>query len=640
MSNPFNRLYEFEAFHLDPAERLLLCQGHSVPIPPKAFDLLVALVARSGHLVEKEELMKAVWPDSFVEEGNLSVTISLLRKALNDDRGEHKYIETVSKRGYRFIAPVKEVQERDSVQTVQPEHQEIVDQPPPVRMPQPRMVSTLNYIGWKLLTLAAVVIAAMLLFERVALIKGVATGQAKEAASLRSLAVLPFQTLGESGEDQYMGLGMADALITKLGNTGKIIVRPTSTIQKYATFLVSPQAAGREQAVDAVLDGRIQKEADRVRLTVQLIRVQDGVQLWANTFDQKFTNIFALEDEISERVARSIRLELTGEETKRFTKRPTERTDAYEAYIKGRYFWNKRTEEGLQKGLLYFREAIALDSTFAEAYVGVADSYAALGLYAVLPPNEAFPAAIEAGKKALALDDGLAEAHATLGFIYFYYNWNGPAAEKEFRRAFDSNPNYAMAHSWNGENLAAMGRFSEAIAEARQAQEDDPLSLIIGSNAGYTLCLAGQYDLAIQTLTKAIEIDPNFPRTHFRLGCAYEQKAMYEQAISELQKAVRLSGGDPYYEGSLGHAYAASGNSLEARKILELLQKRSRLKYVPAYAIALIYAGLEEKDHALDWLERAYDDRSTSMAFLKVNPLLNNLHSNPRFVALSQRLAF
>jgi TolB-like protein/Tfp pilus assembly protein PilF len=487
-----------------------------------------------------------------------------------------------------------------------------------------------------------VIAAALVVWSFVKALPRQATqaSQIQGPAEIRALAVLPFQTLGSKKDDEYLGLGMADALITRLGNTGKIIVRPTSAIQKYAGGKLSPQAAGQEQGVDAVLDGRIQREADRVRLTVQLIRVRDGGQLWAESFDKEFTNIFALEDALSERVAQSIRLKLTGEETRRLTKRATERPGAYEAYIKGRYFWNKRTDKGMKKGLEYFRQAIALDPTFAEAYVGVADSYATLGLYAVIPPKEAFPVAKQATKRALEMDDGLAEAHASMGFINFYFDWNGRDAENEFRRALADNPNYAMAHSWYGESLAAMGRYSEAIAEAQHALDDDPLSLIIGSNAGWTLSLAGKTDQAIEILKKAIEIDPSFPRTHFRLGRAYEQKKLYDLAISEFEQAVTLSGGDACYKGSLGHAYAISGRPVQARQVLGDLEGSSGEVYLPSYAIALVYAGLGENEHAITWLEKAYQDRSTSMAFLRLDPELSSLHSDPRFEQLSQRVNF
>jgi len=646
MGPSVKQLYEFGPFQLDPPERLLLCDGHPVPMTPKAFDLLVFLVERGGHLVEKDELLKAVWQGSIVEEGNLSVTVSFLRKALNDDRGLHRYIETVSKRGYRFVADVRQVGEPESVLHRQPpeesqgtlEERRVQEQVAAV-VAKPSSVAPRGIFRWSVLT-AALVLGAFSILVWVVIHRRGGAGQVQEQEAIHSLAVLPFQTLGAERGDEYLGLGMADALITRLGNTGKIIVRPTNAIQRYAGKDLSPQAAGREQGVDAVLDGRIQREADRVRLTVQLIRVRDGVQLWGETFDKEFTDIFALEDALSERVAQSIRLKLTGEETRRFNKRSTERPDAYEAYVKGRYFWNKRTDKGMKKGLEYFRQAITLDPTFAEAYVGVADSYATLGLYAVLPPKEAFPAAKEAAKRALEMDDGLAEAHATLGFINFYYDWSGVDAGNEFRRALADNPNYAMAHSWYGESLAAMGRYPEAIAEAQRALEDDPLSLIIGSNAGWTLSLAGKGDQAIEILKKAIEIDPTFPRTHFRLGRAYEQKKSYDLAISELEQAVSLSGGDTCYKGSLGHVYAISGKSDRAREVLQDLQGRSEQQYVPAFAIALVYAGLGDNDQAFNWLQRAYDDRSTAMVFLKLDPELGSLHSDPRFEQLSQRINF
>ncbi len=644
MSTSVKQLYEFGAFQLDPSERLLLGAGHPIPITPKAFDLLVVLVERAGHLVDKEELLKAVWPGSFVEEGNLAVTVSALRKALNDDRGQHRYIETVSKRGYRFVADVKEIGEPERPTGTQPTIEalgadrsrpqlEVATKASPVSLTQ-------KPLRWRFFAATALGLVALLVALRAIPRHGGVASEGTENQAIHSLAVLPFQTLGARSSDQYLGLGMADALITRLGNTGKIIVRPTSAIQKYAEKQLSPQAAGQEQGVDAVLDGRIQQEADHVRLTVQLIRVRDGVQLWGETFDREFKNIFALEDSLSERVAQSIRLKLTGEETRRFTKRSTERPDAYEAYVKGRYFWNKRTDKGLKKGLEYFRQAIAIDPSFADAYVGVADSYSMLGLYAILPPKEAFPAAKEAAKRALGMDDGLAAAHATLGFIHFYFDWNSSDAISEFRRALADNPNYAMAHSWYGENLAALGRFQEAAAEAQIALEDDPLSLIIGSNAGWTLSLAGKGDQAIEILKKAIEIDPSFPRTHYRLGRAYEQKKLYSMAISELQQAVNLSGGDSCYKGSLGHAYAVSGKADQARQVLQDLESRTRLAYTPAYAIALIYAGLGENDHSIKWLQRAFDDRSTSIAFLKLDPELTGLHGDPRFHRLLERFSF
>lgn len=644
MASPANTLYEFGPFQLDPPERLLVCEGKPVSLSPKAFDLLLALVDRSGHLVEKDELLKLVWPGSFVEEGNLAVTISLVRKALNDDRGQHKYIETVSKRGYRFVAEVKRLDESvphipSGIEAQKPGAQASWQKlngslAPPILPERAKW-------KWSGLPGLAVLGFALLAFTVIAITLRTGTQvQPQGALTIRSLAVLPFHTLSTNGSDKYLGLGMADAVITKLANTGKIVVRPTSAIQQYANTALTPQSVGREQGVDAVLDGRIQREGGRVRVTMQLIRVRDGLQLWADTFDRQFTDIFALEDALSAMAAQSIRLQLTGEESRRFTRHSTSNIEAYDAYMKGRFFWNKRTESGLNKGLDYFREAIKLDPGFPDAYVGLADSYATLGLYSVLPPKQAFPAAKDAAMRALKMDDSLAAAHATLGFIYFYYEWNGTASSDEFRRAFADNPDYAMAHSWYGESLAAKGQYSEAIAEAGRAIEDDPLSLIIGSNAGWTLALAGHYDRSVEMLKKAIELDPDFPRTHFRLGQVYESRGRYAQAIAEFEKAAHLSGGDPYYEGSLGHAYGASGKSLQARGVLQSLQQRFHQQYVPPYAIALVYAGLGDKDQAFVWLQKAVEDRSTSMVFLRTDPELASLRSDPRFAQLTRVVNF
>src|SRR5580704_524160 len=638
-------LYQFGPFKLDPAERLLFFNGRAVPVTPKAFDMLVFLVERSGHLCQKDELMKALWPDSFVEEGNLSVTVSSLRKVLGDDRGHQRYIETVSKRGYRFAAAVNHVIQEDQAEAhfeAPPKKQAIAARVELLTHKKQALLNS-NFPGplvWRLATLAGIVVIAILFMARIVRVKGGITAQPVGSPKVQSLAVLPFQTVGEKTGDEYVGIAMADALITKLGNSGKIVIRPTSAIQKYASAPRDVKASGVEQGVDAVLDGRIQREGDRVRVTVQLTRVRDGVQLWADAFDERFTDVFRLEDEFSDRVARSICLKLTGEQSGHLAKLSTKNDDAYQAYIRGRYFWNRRTETALTKGLRYFQQAVRLDPNFAEAHAGVADSYALLGLYGFLPPKEAFLPAEDAAKKALGMNDDLAEAHATLGLVYFYYHWNGLAAEKEFRRALDSNPNYAMAHSWNGQDLASMDRMPEALAETELAQQDDPLSLIVSSNAGLILGLAGRYEQAIETLNKALEIDPTFSRAHFRLGNVYEEKGMPEKAISEFEAAVRFSGGDSSYQGALGHAYAVAGNAERARNLLDLLKNRSRRQYVPAYAIALVYAGLNKKDQAFEWLEQAYEDRSASMALLRVDPALNSLHSDARFTELARRVKF
>lgn len=651
MSPAISHLYEFGIFRLDPSQRLLLRNGTPVSITPKAFHLLTMLVEQRGKLLDRDTLLEGIWPGVIVEEGNLSVTISHLRKVLGDDRGKHEYIETVSKCGYRFVASVIDRCE-SGVEALPPamEDQHIPDfrEPPgpgspPVSLPDagPRRLNRRfgNVFAWQFLLAGGLALATFFMVYRLITIRD-ATRAAVDGGSIRSLAVLPFEMIGVRNDDAYLGLGTADALITRLANTGKIMVRPTSAIERYRNTSLSPQSAGKEQGVDAVLEGRIQREGGRVRLTVQMVRVRDGIQLWAETFDEDFTNIFTLEDEVSERVVHSIRLNFTDKEEKKFTQRMTQNTEAYDAFLKGRYFWNKRTSDGFMKGLEYFHEAIRLDPNFAEAYEGVADCYATLGLYAIISPQQAFPAAREAAQKALTMKYDLAGPHATLGLIDLYYDWDGRAAQNEFRLAIEADPNNIMAHSWGAENLAAMGKFPEAISEAKLALDADPLSLIVNTNAGWTFCLAGHCDEAIELLRKAIDIDPAFPRTHYRLGEVYEKRGMYDQAIEELRQAVKLAGGNVYYEAALGHAYAASGRHAEAHQVLHSLERESEHQYVPGYAIALVYAGLNNNDNAFQWLDKASNDHSTSMAYLKVDPALNSLRADARFAGLERRVNF
>ncbi len=637
-------VYEFGEFLLNPQERLLLCDGKPVALTPKAFELFLVLVRNEGHLVEKEELLRTVWPDVAVEEGNLAVMVSHLRKVLGDDRGTHAFIETVPRHGYRFVAPVtrRPVPEPpDTGIDVAPPQQALPeDDPATARVPLPIAAAA----GPRTrvppsLVLALVVFAvctAILAWRTIRQNRAVAAG----ADAIHSLAILPFQEIGGQTADNYLGEGTADALITRLGRFNSLIVRPTSAIERYGGPNLNPVQIGKQQAVDAVLEGLMQRQGDRIRLTVQLVRVHDGATLWADSFDEKFTDLFALEDEISQRVARQLQIHLSRADVKGMERRPTQNTAAYDAYLKGRYFWNQRTTDSVQRGLGYFRQAIALDPHFAEGYEGIADSYATMGLYGSMPPDQAFPAARKAALRALSMDDSLADAHATLGLISFYYDWDGAAAEDEFQRALEINPNYAMAHSWSGETLAAMGRFPEAMREARRALNDDPLSLIVNSNAGWTFFLAGQSGQAIQILQKAIEFDPSFPRTHFRLGMIYEASGHSHEAIDEFRKAVQFSNQNPYYEASLAEAYGQEGDAQDANRVLALLKTRAQSEYVPAFGFALVYEGLHDKQAAFQWLQKASLDHSTSMAFAKTDPSLASLRSDQRFASVAQNLRF
>jgi DNA-binding winged helix-turn-helix (wHTH) protein/TolB-like protein/Flp pilus assembly protein TadD len=658
--------YEFDAFQMDPGERVLSRGGMKVPLTPRAFDVLLVLVQRSGHLVAKRELIEAVWHDSFVEEANVCVTISMLRKALG--AGEHSgHIETVPKRGYRFNATVTvKVREDASFELVPsapvpapPQVQSIAtepladsaERPPfPLSPSQPRSGharwpvrswlnarASLSSLRWLITILFLAAIGSVLL-ARIQEAKRL-SASATEVNPIRSIAVLPF-TNDEGGEDAYLDIGMSDALTSRLSHLDGLRVRSSSAMTKYASAPHDPYRAGTEQGVEGVVDGRIRRIGDRVRVTVRLIRVADQAQIWNQTFDEKYTGIFDLQESISEQVAQSIRVELTPEERKQLAQHSTQSNSAYESYMKGRFFMDKRTREGLTKGLKYYQEAVKIDPAYAEAYAGMADTYALLGLYTELPPKEAFPEAKKAALKALEIDRSLGDAYTTLGFVSFYYEWDGAAADREFSKALARNPSDAIAHSWRAENLAAMGRFAEAVQEAGLAMQADPLSPVISTNAGYVLYLAGANDEALKAYKNAIEIDPDFARAHYRLAYTYLRSGSTGLAMKEFHQAVQLSGDNPYYEAGAGQAYAELGKMPEARQILHHLIQNSTRQYVPPYAIAQVYAGLGDRSKAFEWLSRAYDDKSTSIAYLKVDPSLSSLRSDPRFAVLSGGLLF
>lgn len=464
--------------------------------------------------------------------------------------------------------------------------------------------------------------------------KSNSVGPVETETPVRTIAVLPFRNLGGESGDEYLSLGLADALITRLGNLRQVITRPTSAVLKYSGSDADPLAAGRELAVDALIEGRIQKLEDRIRVTVQLIRVSDGQPLWSEKFDEQFTNIFTVQDSISEQVARALALKLSRAEREQLTKRYTGNTEAFQLYLKGRYFWNKRSVEGLRKGGEYFQRAIERDPGYALAYAGLADCYNLLSYYGSLSPKESFPKARAAALKALELDESLAEAHTSLALAAMAFDRDWPAAERECKRALELNPNYATAHQWYAEYLAAMGRQGEARAEIKRASEIDPLSLIVTAAEGYIGYYGRDFDATIRHSEKTLEMDPNFAPAYSFLSWGYMQKGMFAEAIGALQKAVSLSDGNSRMVGELGHAYAVSGQHAKAREIVHQLEMKSRRQYVSPYEIALVYAGLDEKELALAWLRKAFEDRAWQLMFLRVEPKLDRLRADSRFTGL------
>ncbi len=647
MSRTPKQLYEFGPFRLDATEHVLLRDGEPVSLTPKAFDTLLALVQNSGHLLGKDQLMKLVWPDAVVEENNLNQNISVLRKVLGEPADEQTYIETVPRRGYRFMAPVKElpgpdaelILERLTRSRVVIEAEE--DAHGGTRRDGEAAIAATSPsrrdFAWVVVAIAVLVAGLALSFSRI-WTRGQSTPTETPVAV--SIAVLPFKPLSADGSDDYLGLGMADTLITKLSNLRQIIVRPTSAVRKYVAPEQDPLAAGREQRVDAVLEGNIQKSGEKIRVTVRMMRVRDGSSLWAYKCDEQCTNIFEMQDAISEKVAASLAMKLTGEEQKRLAKHYTDNPEAYHLYLRGRYFWNKRTEEALKKGIEYFQQAIERDPSFAMAYAGIADCYNSLGnsIYGGLQPREALPKAKSAAMKALEVDEVLAEAHASLGFAITQYDWDWPVAERELRRAIELNPNYPTAHHFYPIQPTACGRLDESLTEIKRAQELDPLSLIIQTDLARRFYFRRQYEEASEQLRKTLDMDPNFFRAHLDLGEVCVQQGKYEEAIAEFRQAIKLSGGSPVAVGGLGHAYAVSGQHAEARKVLGELSDLAKRRYVSPSLSAAIHVALGEKDQAFKYLAAAYEERASSLIRLKVEPNFGGLRSDPRFADLVRRV--
>ena len=637
-------VYEFGKFVLDPNERTLFASGLPVHLPAKEFETLLLLVENNGRALSKDAMMAAVWQDSFVEEGNLTKQISRLRKIFNTNDGQ--FIETIPKHGYRFSAGDLRVISTTASEPLVIEKRTVgrwtVSFPDEARGALEQVsaffgaqVSRARIARWGILTAFALLlgVGVMLVYLRVP----DAPNTVASPAPIRSIAVLPFRPIGTGDESEYLGLGMADALITKLSNLREINVRPTSSVRKYNAQSHEPVVVGRELGVDAVVDGSVQKVGEQLRVTVQLVSVQDGTQVWGRKFDEKFTNIFDVQDQISEQVARALIPSLSNADREMLAERYTENSEAYGLYLKGRYFWNKRTVEGFKKGINYFEQAVEKDPNFALAYVGLADSYSLLSDYGNLPPQEVYPLAKRAVTRAVELNDRLAEAHAALGLIKTTYDWDWAAAEVEYKRAIELNPNYETAHQWYAEYLSAMGRHQEAIAEIRRAREINPFSMIINAIEVSVLCVARDYDQGISQGQKALEMDPHFAEVYGYLERCYDQKGMYKEAIAAHQMHRKLAGRDGKETAASREAASAASAKVYWQKRLELETEESKGGQGSEFELGEITAQIGERDHAFAWLDKAYEKRSVMMMYLKVLPNLDPLRSDPRFDDLLRR---
>lgn len=640
-------IYDFGPFRLDVQERLLLRGDEAVSLIPKAFDLLVTLVESGGRLLEKDELMRRVWPDSFVEEGNLAQNISLIRRALGETETS-KFIETVPRRGYRFVASVREVRDlapnlvlleqvRSPI-TNEREEEERGDaekrrRGEPLHFPVNTRVQVPAWSFKVLAVLGLLAVSAAVAFYWI-------WSRPKPPASagaVKTIAVLPFKPLSASTRDEGLELGMAATLINKLSGIRQIIVRPLSVVSRYQDLDMDSVTAGRQLGVDYVLEGSLQKIAEKTRANVRLLDVKDGSAVWTDVCDEQCSTIFELQDAIAERITSGLAIELTGEETKRLARHHTESTEAYEAYMWGRYFLHKRTRQDTEKSIQYFEQAIKLDSDYAPAYAILAETHLSLAKLKARLPEEVMPRAKAAAEKALAIDDTLAEAHAVLGSIGFY-EWDWSGAEREFTRAIDLDPNYERNSSDYEHCLLTTKRFDEALAESRRVLELDPTSAHYNRNVAMILYFTRRYDEAIEHCKKTLELDPNMESVYVWLAAASEQKGLYDQAVASYLKTGVLSGLGPEAGLSAREAYAASGWKGFWRKALELAKEQPKHWYANTSWLAEIYARLGEKDRAFALLENAFEKRLTRMKFINTDPVWDTLRPDPRYRDLVRRM--
>jgi len=650
MSKQVKHFYEFGSFRLDPTQRLLLRDGTLVPLTLKAFDLLIILVESDGQVLTKDELMQRVWPDNFVEEANLSHHIHKLREALGERAQIDNYSETLARRGYRFVTKVTEVRTEGADLIVEERSRERIvveedDAPEPAvetKTPAPAQRAALpsptdkRAASKPLLLIGGCVVLVGLIAGLIYFLR-VRESHPAAGTPLRSIAVLPFQPLVASARDESLEMGMADTLITRLSIINQVTVRPTSSVRKYSDPNQDSLAAGQELIVDSVLDGNIQKAGDQLRVTVRLLRVSDGTTIWASKFDTKYTDIFAVQDSISERVAAALSPTLTGAQKKGLNKRYTDNVEAYALYNKGRYVWSTFNQTDLVTSINYFNAAIEKDPNYALAYCGLANAYSVISIYGPLTALEAQPKARQAALKALSLDDNLAEAHVALGGSKLFYEWDWPGAEKEFRRAQELDPNFTDAHTLFGYYLSAMGKPEEALAEQRRARELAPQWLLPTRDVLLSLFESRRYDEAIEQSTQLVKLEPNNYFAHYVLGRCYIQQGKYEEAKVELDRGDTASQqSHPRALSELGYLYALTGKKVEALKIAEQLQTKPYS--LTPLQVAEIYGGLGDKAQAFAWLDKAYDQRSPFLFEIRVMPEFDVFRSDPRYTALLRRM--
>lgn len=630
MSEPSEScIYEFDDFRLNAKSHRLYRRGSGelVRLTPKAIELLICLAVNSGKILTKDELLEKVWTDSIVEESNLSQTIFILRKTLGENTKEPRFIRTIPNRGYQFIAAVSGAETHAG-------NFPIEELPGAARRVEPPLkTQARNKMPYILGVSAAImiVIALGVYIFRPSLRPATLT-------EIRSIAILPFEDLSTEPNDKYLGASLADALVNKISGIRQISVRPTRSVSRYSEGRDDTAKIGRELQVDAVLDGRIQHLGDRVRVSVQLVRTSDNVTIWSDNFDDAFTNLFSVQDSISRKVVQSLALQLDDREREKLERRGTENPEAYEDYLRGRFFWNKRTAEGLEKATEYFRKATEIDPGFAEGYSALAETYVLVNLFGVHHDPNAFPMAKAAAEKALQLNENLADAHAALAQVKMQYDFDWVGTESEYLKAIELNPNNATVRQWYGEFLALQSRTDEGTVQIEKARELDPTSLSTNNALALPLMKANEPDKALAVTAKVLEMDANFPWALHYSCRAYMIKGDLVNAVDLCRKALSASNQSIFMRSNLGYVLARAGHTEEARQILAGLQDAARTGYVSPYNLAMIHNGLGERDAAIKYLNQAVDEHDFLIPALQTDSFFLNLHADPRFLDVLRRV--
>lgn len=649
---PANSL-RFGTYEFDLRSGELRKHGIRIKLQEQPFQILAILLEHRGEMVTRDELQRRLWPsDTFVDfDHSLNTAVMRLREALNDSSENPRFIETVPRRGYRFVAPVEEKFAPPTESNLQ--QTEGLSTPPATHSSDPPGLSALSPELPNSAVKTRSRVPRPLLLALTSLLAGIVLASVSVARYLRgpsvvtappnqmtSLVVLPFENLSADQDQAYFADGMTDELIAHLAKIRSLrVISRTSSMEYKGTHKTLSQIA-RDLNVDSVVEGTVLRSGDRVRITAELVQVATDRHLWAETYESQLGDILTLQSHVASAIVNEIRVKLTPEDQVRLAITHPVSTQSYESYLKGRYYWNKRSQEGLTKAIDYFQLAIEKDPNYALAYAGLADCYSIIGsaIVGTVPASEVAPKARAAALKSLELDNTLAEAQTSLATVRFNYDWDWSAAASGFRRAVELNPSYATAYQRNSLYLMSMGRTSESIAEINRARELDPLSISMNFSLGWRLYMAHEYDQAIEQLRNTIDMDPSFVLPHLVLGQAYEQKKAFDQAITELRRAADISQNSPPVLAALARTYAVSGRTTEARNLLDQLMQQGKKQYVSPFYVAVVYAGLGENDKAMDWLDKAFGDHSNAIVFMKVDPQLDTLRSNPQFHELQRKL--